>query len=71
MGLKFKTLASAGLPSINAFTTKFKFRAFDGSGADGISLSYGASLGNNAYPGEEGEGSGLRLCLDTYDNDGM
>ena len=65
-----KTLASAGLPSINAFTTKFKFRAFDGSGADGISLSYGASLGNNAGPGEEGEGSGLRLCLDTYDNDG-
>lgn len=65
-----KTLASAGLPSINAFTTKFKYRAFDGSGADGISLSYGASLGNNAGPGEEGEGSGLRLCLDTFDNDG-
>ncbi len=39
-----KTLASAGSPSINAFTTKFKYRAFDGSGADGISLSYGASL---------------------------
>ena len=65
-----KTLASSGLSSINAFTTKFKFRAFDGSGADGISLSYGASLVDNAGPGEEGEGSGLRLCLDTYDNDG-
>ncbi|WP_300977570.1 GEVED domain-containing protein, partial [Flavobacterium sp.] len=65
-----KTLASAGLPSINAFTTKFKYRAFDGTGADGISLSYGASLGDNPGPGEEGEGSGLRLCLDTYDNDG-
>lgn len=65
-----KTLASAGLPSINAFTAKFKYRAYDGTGADGISLSYGSGLANDAGSGEEGDGSGLRLCLDTYDNDG-
>lgn len=64
-----KTLATAGLPSVNAFTAKFKYRANGGTGGDGISLSYGASLANDAGQGEEGEGSGLRLCLDTYDND--
>lgn len=55
--------------NINPFAVTFDYRIFDGTGADGMSLSYASNISNDAGPGEEGEGSGIILKLDTYDND--
>lgn len=57
--------------NITPFTASFDFRMFDGDAADGMSLSYGPanSISNStAGGGEEGEGTGFILKLDTYDN---
>lgn len=54
--------------NITPFTVSFDYRIFDGTGADGMSLSYASNINNDAGPGEEGEGSGIILKLDTYDN---
>ncbi|OAB28599.1 IPT/TIG domain-containing protein [Flavobacterium fryxellicola] len=54
--------------NINSFTASFDYRMFDGNGADGMSLSYGSSMGNNQGGGEEGEGTGLTIKFDSYDN---
>lgn len=51
-----------------AFNVNFDYRIWDGSGADGISLSYAPDISNDAGTGEEGEGTGIILKLDTYDN---
>lgn len=54
--------------NFNAFNVNFDYRIYDGTGADGFSLSYGPNILSNAGPGEEGESSGLILKFDTYDN---
>lgn len=54
--------------NINAFTASFDYRIWDGTGADGMSLSYAPNIANTTGGGEEGEGSGLILKFDTYDN---
>ncbi|MDI6032634.1 T9SS sorting signal type C domain-containing protein [Flavobacterium sp. LB2P84] len=56
--------------NINSFTTTFDYRMFDGGGADGMSLSYGSDIGNGQGGGEEGEGTGLIIKFDSYDNAG-
>ncbi|MES2874641.1 MAG: GEVED domain-containing protein, partial [Bacteroidota bacterium] len=56
--------------NINSFTTTFDYRMFDGIGADGMSLSYGSDIGNGQGGGEEGEGTGLIIKFDSYDNVG-
>ncbi|TDO84057.1 hypothetical protein EV143_101502 [Flavobacterium chryseum] len=57
--------------NVNAFTTSFDYKIWLGpaDGADGLSLSYGDGFINNNGGGENGEGNGLILKLDTYDND--
>ncbi|MDX6191580.1 GEVED domain-containing protein, partial [Flavobacterium sp. Fl-318] len=57
--------------NINAFTTSFDYYASDGDGADGFSLSYASGLVNSIGGGENGEGSGIIVQFDTYDNDGV
>ncbi|MBS7232527.1 T9SS sorting signal type C domain-containing protein [Flavobacterium psychroterrae] len=57
--------------NINAFTTKFDYKIYGGTGADGLSLSYAPTVVNNAGNGEGGEGSGIILQLDSYDNEGI
>lgn len=57
--------------NINAFTTTFDYKIYGGTGADGLSLSYASNIANNAGGGESGEGSGIVLQLDTYDNEGI
>ncbi|RZK76881.1 MAG: hypothetical protein EOO85_10200, partial [Pedobacter sp.] len=57
--------------NINPFTATFKYRIWDGGGADGMSLSYGPGFAANAGGGESGEGSGLIVQFDTYDNEGV
>lgn len=52
----------------NDVSISFDYRIWDGSGADGFSLSYGPDIANSQGSGETGEGSGLRVCFDTYDN---
>ena len=54
--------------NINSFTASFDYRMFGGNGADGVSLNYGSNIGNNQGGGEEGEGTGLILKFDSYDN---
>jgi len=54
--------------NINSFTASFDYRIFDGNGADGMSLSYGGDVGNGQGGGENGEGNGLILKFDSYDN---
>ena len=56
--------------NITPFTASFDYRISDGSGADGMSLSYAAGITNDAGGGEEGEGSGIIVKFDTYDNAG-
>jgi hypothetical protein len=56
--------------NITPFTASFDYRIWDGTGADGMSLSYGPSLdAATVGGGEKGEGAGFILQLDTYDND--
>jgi len=55
----------------NAFSASFDYKIYGGSGADGLSLSYAGNIANNAGGGESGEGSGIVLQLDTYDNEGV
>ncbi|MTD72523.1 S-layer family protein, partial [Flavobacterium sp. LC2016-13] len=63
----------ANTANITPFTATFKYRIWDGGtlGADGMSLSYGSNLPANAGGGESGEGSGLVVQFDTYDNEGV
>jgi len=57
--------------NVNAFTASFDYKIWTGptDGADGMSLSYGGGFVNSNGGGENGEGNGLILKLDTYDND--
>ncbi|KLT67688.1 GEVED domain-containing protein, partial [Flavobacterium sp. ABG] len=57
--------------NINAFTTSFDYTAGGGGGADGFSLSYAGALTNTDSGGELGEGSGIIVQFDTYDNEGI
>ncbi|MFH6945671.1 T9SS sorting signal type C domain-containing protein [Flavobacterium sp. FlaQc-50] len=57
--------------NINAFTTSFDYTAGGGGGADGFSLSYAGALTNTDSGGELGEGSGIIVQFDTYDNEGV
>ena len=56
--------------NMNAFYVNFDYRIWDGNGADGLSLSFGPDIDNGQGGGETGEGSGIRICLDTYNNNG-
>ncbi len=56
--------------NLTAFNANFDYRIYDGSGADGISLSFGPDILNDAGSGETGQGSGIIVMLDTYDNAG-
>ncbi|WP_458294223.1 GEVED domain-containing protein [Flavobacterium poyangense] len=62
--------------NLNAFTVDFNYKAAGGgggttTGADGFSLSYAGGLTNSVGGGENGEGSGIIVQFDTYDNDGV
>jgi len=53
------------------FAATFKARLSEGSfpPADGFSFNWATDLPNGTYAvAEEGEGSGLRVCIDTWDN---
>lgn len=54
--------------NFTAVRISFDYRIFDGTGADGFSLSYASGIANNSGNGEAGEGSGLIVTFDTYDN---
>ena len=54
--------------NITPFTVSYDYRMFDGTGADGMSLSYASNIANTAGGGEVGEGSGLIVAFDSYDN---
>lgn len=54
--------------NINTVTASFDYRISEGTGADGMSLSYAPNISDNAGGGEEGEGNGLIVKFDTYDN---
>jgi hypothetical protein len=56
--------------NITPFTATFDYRIYGGSGADGMSLSFGPDIAESPGGGEAGEGSGIILMLDTYDNTG-
>lgn len=59
---------------VRGFTAAFRVRMSPGAGsfayADGFSFNWSTDLPNGIYAeaAEEGEGSGLRICFDTYDN---
>lgn len=56
---------------VRGFGATFKARLLAGSAppADGFSFNWASDLPNGPYPlAEEGEGSGLRVCFDTWDN---
>lgn len=59
---------------VRGFTAAFRVRMSLGAGsfayADGFSFNWATDLPNGVYneAAEEGEGSGLRICFDTYDN---
>jgi hypothetical protein len=57
--------------NINPFTVTFDYKIYGGSGADGFSLSYASNVANSAGNGESGEGSGIIVQFDTYDNEGV
>ncbi len=54
--------------NITPFTISYDYRIFDGTGADGMSLSYASSIANTVGGGEVGEGNGLIVQFDTYNN---
>src|SRR6185369_12139461 len=52
---------------VRGFTALFKVRIISGNGyADGFSFNWATNL--PTVQDEEGAGSGLRICFDTYDN---
>jgi len=56
---------------VRGFTATFRARLQEGSlpPADGFSFNWASDLPNGTYAvAEEGEGSGLRVCFDTWDN---
>lgn len=55
---------------VRGFTAAFKAQVISGNGfADGFSFNWATDLPSGVYPqAEEGEGSGLRICFDTYWN---
>jgi hypothetical protein len=56
---------------VRGFAATFKARLLEGSfpPADGFSFNWAPDLTNGTYAmAEEGEGSGLRVCVDTWDN---
>ena len=58
---------------VRGFATTFKARLLPGSSppADGFSFNWATDLPNGTYAfGEEGQGSGLRVGFDTFDNGG-
>src|SRR5207248_583765 len=56
---------------VNSFTATFKLRmgGGDSTPADGISFNFASDLPSGAFSnGTEGEGHGLTIVFDTYDN---
>lgn len=56
---------------VRGFAATFRARLLGGSfpPADGFSFNWATDLPNGVYvTGEEGQGSGLRVCFDTWDN---
>ena len=58
---------------VRGFTAAFQMQVNQGAGsfapADGFSFNWATDLPNGTYAlAEEGEGSGLRVCFDTWDN---
>jgi hypothetical protein len=66
-GFVIQTTAGSNM---TPFTASFDYRIFDGDGADGLSMSYASDISNSPGGGEEGEGSGIIVKFDTYDNTG-
>ena len=58
----------AGTP-VTGFTATFKLLIGGGSAADGFSFNFGPDVPDGGIS-EEGAGSGLSICFDTYDNGG-
>ncbi len=60
--------------NLTAFNLNFDYRIWGGSGADGLSISYASDVTDGtiavvgAHGAERGDGSGIRLCFDTYTN---
>ncbi len=54
--------------NFNVLNVSFDYRIWGGTGADGFSLSYGPDIANSAGTGEVGEGTGIIVEFDTYDN---
>src|SRR5262249_40597221 len=54
--------------AINAFNATFKVELGPVGGADGLSLNWGTNI--TGIAGEEGEGTGLTIAFDTFDNGG-
>jgi hypothetical protein len=57
---------------VREFVASFKVRMSGGNGfADGFSFNWAADLPNGTFAqAEEGEGTGLRVCFDTFNNGG-
>lgn len=55
--------------AITGFTASFKMLIGGGSQADGLSFNFANDLPDSSF-GEEGAGTGLSICFDTYDNGG-
>jgi hypothetical protein len=55
---------------VGGFVATFKLRIGGGSviAADGFSFNFGPDITDSTTADEEGAGSGLRICFDTYDN---
>ncbi|PWB20054.1 T9SS sorting signal type C domain-containing protein [Flavobacterium sp. HTF] len=57
--------------SVDAFTVNFDYQIPTTGGADGFSLSYAGDIASDAGGGESGQGSGIIVQFDTYDNEGV
>ncbi|UUF15350.1 MULTISPECIES: T9SS sorting signal type C domain-containing protein [Flavobacterium] len=58
--------------NMDAFTVNFDYQIpSGGTGADGFSLSYAGDITSDAAGGESGQGSGIIVQFDTYDNEGV
>ena len=55
--------------TVSGFTATFKLLIGGGSAADGFSFNFGPDVPYGTM-GEEGAGTGLSVCFDTYDNGG-
>jgi hypothetical protein len=55
---------------IDGFTATFKMQIGPGSGnpADGVAFCFGPDINSGSNFGEEGTGTGIIVCFDTYDN---